>query len=69
MFKLFKALDGAHLDRALFGPHVSSPKAGGAHGKAESQDVSGKRSGRRRGKGASEIGKHRRRATRSDSDL
>ena len=66
---IFKALDGGHLDGALFGSHMKGTKKGEQHAQSEPPRLS--RRDRLRGgrKGIAETGRKRGREKDSDAGL
>ncbi len=68
MASIFKALDGGHLDRALFSSHVSKTKDGGKDEPEQTPFYRRLRLGRR-GEGRAKTGDQRTRTPRSDAGL
>ena len=66
---VFKALDGGHLDSALFGAHVKGVKEGSIHAKSEPTRLSRRQRGWLGRKGAAKSGRDTRRKADSDAGL
>lgn len=69
MASIFKALDGAHLDRALFGAHLRGPESKNADDTPDPTTLSRQRSRDRRGDDASQDGGPSTGTPRSDAGL
>ena len=69
LFRVFSALDGAHLDRSVFDTHVSSVKREGRHGQSKQARVFDRSRFGQRGQGDTPDRQRAKRTAHSDAGL
>ncbi|MEO9826643.1 MAG: hypothetical protein ABJF50_19745 [Paracoccaceae bacterium] len=69
IMSVFSALDGAHLDRSLFGAHVSGVKREGRYGQSKQTRFFDRRRFGERGQGNAQDRKRAERTTHPDAGL